>query len=415
MARSAEDCALLLGAMAAFDPRDSTSAERAAAGLHAGRPARVGARRASRSRACASACRRSSSPAALAADVDATLRAALRRSWRARRDAGRRQLPRTELSIPVYYLDRAGRGVVEPVALRRRALRPPRRALQRPRSSMYARDARRRLRRRGQAPDHDRHLRALARLLRRLLPAGAEAPPHDRRRLPGAFEQLRRDRRAGRADRRLATRRETSTTRSPDVPRRHLHAAGEPGRAAGHERSRAASAQAACRSGCSSSATISPRRTLLHAAHAFQQATDWHLRRASRKRAMSRSIARDADTRLRGRDRHRDARAALDQRRRSSAARRPRSARAPNTQASPVDLALPGTLPVLNRGAVERAIRFGLAVGAHDRAALDLRAQELLLSRPAEGLPDQPVRDARSCRAARVEFFVGERRSTRCG
>jgi aspartyl-tRNA(Asn)/glutamyl-tRNA(Gln) amidotransferase subunit B len=37
---------------------------------------------------------------------------------------------------------------------------------------------------------------------------------------------------------------------------------------------------------------------------------------------------------------------------------------APNTQASPVDLALPGTLPVMNRGAVERAIRFGLAVGA---------------------------------------------------
>ena len=36
----------------------------------------------------------------------------------------------------------------------------------------------------------------------------------------------------------------------------------------------------------------------------------------------------------------------------------------PNTQASPVDLALPGVLPVLNRGAVERAIRFGLAVGA---------------------------------------------------
>jgi aspartyl-tRNA(Asn)/glutamyl-tRNA(Gln) amidotransferase subunit B len=35
----------------------------------------------------------------------------------------------------------------------------------------------------------------------------------------------------------------------------------------------------------------------------------------------------------------------------------------PNTQASAVDLAMPGTLPVLNRGAVERAIRFGLAVG----------------------------------------------------
>jgi aspartyl-tRNA(Asn)/glutamyl-tRNA(Gln) amidotransferase subunit B len=37
---------------------------------------------------------------------------------------------------------------------------------------------------------------------------------------------------------------------------------------------------------------------------------------------------------------------------------------APNTQACAVDLALPGTLPVLNRGAVERAIRFGLAVQA---------------------------------------------------
>jgi len=37
---------------------------------------------------------------------------------------------------------------------------------------------------------------------------------------------------------------------------------------------------------------------------------------------------------------------------------------APNTQASAIDLALPGVLPVLNRGAVERAIRFGLAIGA---------------------------------------------------
>ncbi|MBK9161284.1 MAG: Asp-tRNA(Asn)/Glu-tRNA(Gln) amidotransferase subunit GatB [Nitrosomonadales bacterium] len=37
----------------------------------------------------------------------------------------------------------------------------------------------------------------------------------------------------------------------------------------------------------------------------------------------------------------------------------------PNTQADAVSLALPGVLPVLNRGAVERAIRFGLATGAH--------------------------------------------------
>jgi len=36
----------------------------------------------------------------------------------------------------------------------------------------------------------------------------------------------------------------------------------------------------------------------------------------------------------------------------------------PNTQASPVDLALPGVLPVMNRGAVEKAIQFGLAIDA---------------------------------------------------
>jgi len=35
----------------------------------------------------------------------------------------------------------------------------------------------------------------------------------------------------------------------------------------------------------------------------------------------------------------------------------------PNTQASAVDIALPGVLPVANRSAVERAIRFGLAIG----------------------------------------------------
>jgi len=36
---------------------------------------------------------------------------------------------------------------------------------------------------------------------------------------------------------------------------------------------------------------------------------------------------------------------------------------APNTQACAIDMALPGTLPVLNKGAVERAIRLGLAIG----------------------------------------------------
>src|SRR5262245_40348375 len=37
----------------------------------------------------------------------------------------------------------------------------------------------------------------------------------------------------------------------------------------------------------------------------------------------------------------------------------------PNTQACAVDMALPGTLPVMNKKAVECAIRLGLALGSH--------------------------------------------------
>ena len=37
---------------------------------------------------------------------------------------------------------------------------------------------------------------------------------------------------------------------------------------------------------------------------------------------------------------------------------------APNTQACAVDIALPGVLPVANRAAIEKAVRFGLAIGA---------------------------------------------------
>ncbi|MEY8877935.1 MAG: Asp-tRNA(Asn)/Glu-tRNA(Gln) amidotransferase subunit GatB [Leptothrix sp. (in: b-proteobacteria)] len=47
----------------------------------------------------------------------------------------------------------------------------------------------------------------------------------------------------------------------------------------------------------------------------------------------------------------------------------------PNTQACAVDLALPGSLPVMNRGAVERAIQFGLAVGA-DIAPMSIFARK---------------------------------------
>ncbi|MFN3862075.1 MAG: Asp-tRNA(Asn)/Glu-tRNA(Gln) amidotransferase subunit GatB [Roseateles sp.] len=79
---------------------------------------------------------------------------------------------------------------------------------------------------------------------------------------------------------------------------------------------------------------------------------------------------------------------------------------APNTQASAVDLALPGTLPVLNRAAVERAIRFGLAVGAKV-APLSIFARKNYF------YPDLPKGYQISqfeipvVQGGQVEFFVG--------
>ncbi|ARN18622.1 Asp-tRNA(Asn)/Glu-tRNA(Gln) amidotransferase subunit GatB [Piscinibacter gummiphilus] len=80
---------------------------------------------------------------------------------------------------------------------------------------------------------------------------------------------------------------------------------------------------------------------------------------------------------------------------------------APNTQASVVDLALPGTLPVMNRGAVERAIRFGLAVGAKV-APLSIFARKNYF------YPDLPKGYQISqyeipvVQGGAVEFYVGE-------
>ena len=66
----------------------------------------------------------------------------------------------------------------------------------------------------------------------------------------------------------------------------------------------------------------------------------------------------------------------------------------PNRNTCPVCLALPGALPVLNEAAVELATRAALALGCEVHEESDLRAQELLLSGSAQGLPDLAVRPA---------------------
>ena len=85
----------------------------------------------------------------------------------------------------------------------------------------------------------------------------------------------------------------------------------------------------------------------------------------------------------------------------------------PNTQASAVDFALPGTLPVMNKGAVQRAIEFGLAVNAHI-------AEQSIFARKNYFYPDLPKGYQISqfeipvVQGGVVEFFLdGEKKSVR--
>ena len=85
----------------------------------------------------------------------------------------------------------------------------------------------------------------------------------------------------------------------------------------------------------------------------------------------------------------------------------------PNTNASAVDFALPGALPVMNKGAVQRAIEFGLAVNAHI-------AEKSIFARKNYFYPDLPKGYQISqfeipvVQGGVVEFFLeGEKKSVR--
>jgi len=105
MARSAEDCALLLGAMSGFDERDATSAQQPkvdfAAALTA---AREGATAAQPLKGLRIGLPTEFFPQALAADVNGAVRAALAEFEKLGATLVDVSLPRTELSIPVYYI-----------------------------------------------------------------------------------------------------------------------------------------------------------------------------------------------------------------------------------------------------------------------------------------------------------------------
>ncbi len=105
LARSAEDCALLLSAMSGFDARDATSAERPPQDFHAQMLAPRQAASASKPLAgLRIGLPKEFFPAALAADVNGAVRAALAEFEKLGATLMDVSLPRTELSIPVYYI-----------------------------------------------------------------------------------------------------------------------------------------------------------------------------------------------------------------------------------------------------------------------------------------------------------------------
>ena len=150
---------------AAAAPRDGASAARPLEGLRIGLP-------------------REFFPAALAADVDGAVRAALAELETLGATLVDVSLPRTELSIPVYYIIAPAEASSNLSRFDGVQVRPPRRAVRRPARHVQEEP------REGFGAEVKRRIMIgtyvlSPRLLRRLLPAGAEAAPHDRRRLPG--------------------------------------------------------------------------------------------------------------------------------------------------------------------------------------------------------------------------------------
>jgi aspartyl-tRNA(Asn)/glutamyl-tRNA(Gln) amidotransferase subunit A len=146
MTRTVRDAAIMLGAMAGHDPKDSTSVDRPVPDYEAAlgrglRDLRIGVPKEYRVEG-------------MPEEIDALWRQGI--AWL--KAAGAKivdiSLPHTKYALPTYY-------IVAP-----------------------AEAARRGLRRRGAPARDDRHLRAVGRLLRRLLPEGAEGAKPDRRGFP---------------------------------------------------------------------------------------------------------------------------------------------------------------------------------------------------------------------------------------
>ncbi len=224
MARSAEDCALMLNVMTGHDPRDSTSLVRdkedytrelnqPLAGLRIGLPREFFAE-------------------GLSQDVGAVRASRRRRISEAGCDRGGDQSAQCQAGRAGLLRVGASRSVEQSVAFRRRALRLSRTGLHRPHRHVRE-DPCTRFRRGSKTPHHDRHVCVEPRLLRCVLSAGTEDTSTNRAGFRRSVQTVRRDHGADQPIDRLQFGREGRRS-GADVSVRYLHHRGQSGWPARH-------------------------------------------------------------------------------------------------------------------------------------------------------------------------------------
>ena len=342
-ARTALDCALLQNAMSGHDPRDATSLDRphedvarlihekAGAkpleGLRIGLPAEY-----------------------FGEGIDAEVASAMDAALADFRSLGATTvaitLPVVKLSVPVYY-------VIAPAEASSNLSRfdgvryGHRAARYDDLNDMYRKSRAEGFG--GSATHPRRHLRARTATTTRL-PEGAEGVAPHRERFARAWREC--DVIMGPTAPSPASKFGAKTDDPADVPERHLHDRREPDRHAGDLDPRGLyEVRAADRA-------ADPGRLLCRGTRAERRAPF----PAGDRLACARSGAGDAGDRMSwevviGLETH----AQLSTVSKIFSGASTAFGAAPNSQASAVDIALPGVLPVPNKGAVERAIRFGLA------------------------------------------------------
>ncbi len=230
-ARDVRDAAALLHAVAGRDDRDSTSSPEPGAGRAAALPAGDD-EAAGRLRGKRLGLPREYFVAGMEPGVEARVREAVAALEAAGATIEEVSLPHTDYGLATYYIVAPAEASAN--LARYDGMRYGPHHAEGDVLANYLATRGQRLRAGGQAPGHARDLRAVGRLLRRVLPQGAEGPDADQGRLRHAVGAgVRCPRRADLADGRVPVRRPAGRSRV-DVPVGRVHPAGQHGRPARH-------------------------------------------------------------------------------------------------------------------------------------------------------------------------------------